>query len=151
MKCSVTSRGIYTGRRPERHWSSPNKTARWPKSSRSTTPRPRRPPRSAREALRDPANEVFLSVVSLWEAIIKYQLGKLPLPQPPHLYLPTQRARHRIASLTADEASVARVASLPPLNRDPFDRLLIAQALQHGLTLLTVDAAILAYPSVSLF
>ncbi len=107
-------------------------------------------PATVRSAIQDPANEAYLSVVSLWEAIIKYQLGKLPLPQPPEIYLPRQRAAHQIASLEVDEASVAQLAALPPLHRDLFDRLLICQALQHGLTLATVDAAVRAYPAVSL-
>lgn len=107
-------------------------------------------PVGVQSAIQDPTNEAYLSVVSLWEAIIKYQLGKLPLPQPPEIYLPQQRVAHRIASLAVDEASVAQLATLPPLHRDPFDRLLICQALQHGLTLATVDAAIRAYPAVSL-
>lgn len=84
------------------------------------------------------------------EVIIKHQLGKLPLPQPSEVYVPAKRAAHRIASLPVDEESVARVALLPPLHRDPFDRLLIGQALRHGLTLVTVDAAIRAYPGVPL-
>jgi PIN domain nuclease of toxin-antitoxin system len=78
--------------------------------------------------------------------MIKHQLGKLPLPEPPENYLPEQRRRHRISSLMVDEASVARLAGLPPLHRDPFDRLLICQALEHGRTLITVDDAIRAYP-----
>ena len=99
-----------------------------------------------RDSIRDPNNEVYLSVVSVWEAIIKYQIGKLPLPEPPEIYLSLQRARHLIASLNLDESSVAQLAKLPPLHRDPFDRMLICQALQHGLTIATVDAAIRAYP-----
>jgi PIN domain nuclease of toxin-antitoxin system len=99
-----------------------------------------------RDSIRDPNNEVYLSVVSVWEAIIKYQLGKLPLPEPPEIYLPKQRDCHLIASLNLDESSVAQLAKLPPLHRDPFDRVLICQALQHGLTIATVDAAIRAYP-----
>jgi PIN domain nuclease of toxin-antitoxin system len=106
-------------------------------------------PAAFRNAVQDPANEVYLSVVSVWETIIKYQLGKLPLPQPPGTYLPQQRAAHQIASLVVDEASVAHLANLPPLHRDPFDRLLICQALQHGLALVTIDAAIRAYPTIS--
>lgn len=101
-----------------------------------------------RDAILDPENVVYLSVVSVWESIIKYQTGKLPLPQPPEMYLPDLRKRHRIASLIVSEGSVAQVAALPPLHRDPFDRLLIGQALQHGLTLATVDSAIHAYPMV---
>lgn len=108
-------------------------------------------PDTMQAALRDPSNDIFLSVVSLWEAIIKHNLGKLPLPQPPETYLPIQRGRHGIATLPVDEPSVARVATLPPLHRDPFDRLLIAQSLHHGLTLVTADSAIRAYPSAILF
>jgi PIN domain nuclease of toxin-antitoxin system len=96
-------------------------------------------------AVRDSSNEVYLSVVSLWEAIIKHQLGRLPLPHPPESYLPAQRDRHGIASLALDEASVSRLASLPMLHRDPFDRMLVCQAQHHGLTLATVDAAVGAY------
>ena len=102
-----------------------------------------------RDAIRDTDNEVYLSVVSVWESIIKYQLGKLPLPEPPETYLPRQRDLHQIVSLAVDENSVAQLAQLPPLHRDPFDRMLICQALQNGLAIATVDAAIRAY-SVSL-
>lgn len=96
--------------------------------------------------IRDLDNEVYLSVVSLWEATIKYQLGKLPLPGPPEIYLPLQRERHQIVSLPVDESSVIHLANLPPLHRDPFDRLLVCQAIRYGLTVATVDAAIRAYP-----
>ena|ERR1043165_8657116 len=103
-------------------------------------------PTAMKDAIRDPGNEAYLSVVSLWEAIIKHQLGKLPLPQPPARYLPEQRRRHLITSLDVDEESVTRVAGLPSLHRDPFDRLLICQAMRHGLTVVTVDPAIQSYP-----
>ena len=100
-----------------------------------------------RQMITDPDNDVYLSVVSLWEAIIKYQIGKLPLPQVPEIYVPTLREQQDIISLPVDEASVAQVAKLPLLHRDPFDRLLIGQAIQHGLTLITDDAAIRSYPT----
>jgi PIN domain nuclease of toxin-antitoxin system len=103
-------------------------------------------PVAFRDAIRDPANEVYLSVASVWEAVIKYALGKLPLPDAPAEYLPRQREAHRIATLPVEEAALVHLASLPPLHRDPFDRILIAQALQHGLTLVTVDDAVRAYP-----
>ena len=99
-----------------------------------------------RDDIRNPENDVYLSVVSAWECIIKSQLGKLPLPEPPESYLPREREQHGIASLPVDEASVARLAGLPALHRDPFDRLLISQAIQHDRTLLTVDGSIRAYP-----
>jgi len=98
--------------------------------------------------IRDPDNEVYLSVVSLWEAIIKYSAGKLPLPEAPETYIPRLRRHHQIISLPVEEVDVAQVATLPLLHSDPFDRLLIGQATRHGLTLVTVDAAIRAYPMV---
>lgn len=102
-------------------------------------------PVNVRDAIRDPDNEVYLSSVSVWEAIVKYQLGKLPLPETPEIYLPRQRDRHQIASLALDESSVAQLAKLPFLHRDPFDRILICQALHHNLTIATVDAIIRTY------
>jgi PIN domain nuclease of toxin-antitoxin system len=98
-----------------------------------------------RDAIRDPNNEVYLSAVSIWEAIVKYQLGKLPLPEHPETYLPKQRDLHQIVSLTLDENSVIQLAKLPSVHRDPFDRMLICQALQYGLTIATVDTAVRAY------
>jgi PIN domain nuclease of toxin-antitoxin system len=103
-------------------------------------------PATFRAAIQDPANEVYLSAASVWEAVIKYALGKLPLPAPPADYLPRQREAHGIASLSIDEGAMPHLAGLPPLHRDPFDRLLIAQALQHGLTVATVDPEVMAYP-----
>jgi PIN domain nuclease of toxin-antitoxin system len=102
-------------------------------------------PRSLREAIQDSDNTVFLSAVSIWEVTVKYKLGKLPLPDAPGTYLPLQRERHRIGSLPLDEASVGHLASLPSLHRDPFDRMLICQALHHGLTLATLDGDIRGY------
>lgn len=98
-----------------------------------------------RDAIRDTSNDVYLSVASIWESIIKYQLGKLPLPKSPEIYLPEQRKRHQIASLVIDEGSVIQLAILPMLHRDPFDRLLICQAKQHGMTIATADPAIKDY------
>lgn len=103
-------------------------------------------PATFRAASQNPANEVYLSVASVWEAVIKYQLGKLPLPAPPDGYLPQQRDAHNIASLPIDEGAMSFLAGLPLLHRDPFDRLLVAQALQHGLTVATVDPDVAAYP-----
>ncbi len=99
-----------------------------------------------RDAIREPDNEIYLSAVSVWEVIVKYQLGKLPLPEHPETYLPKQRDLHQIASLSLDEISVVQLAELPLLHRDPFDRMLICQALQNGLTIATVDSAVRAYP-----
>lgn len=97
------------------------------------------------DSIQNPNNTVYLSVVSVWECIIKYQLRKLPLPESPEIYLPKQREQHRIDSLMVDEASVVQLIKLPSLHRDPFDRLLICQSLQHNLTILTADEAVMAY------
>jgi PIN domain nuclease of toxin-antitoxin system len=102
--------------------------------------------KEVRDAIRDPDNEVYLSTISVWEVIVKHQLGKLPLPENPEIYLPKQRELHQIASLAFDEMSVTHLAKLPPLHRDPFDRMLICQALQHELTIATVDSLVRAYP-----
>jgi PIN domain nuclease of toxin-antitoxin system len=101
---------------------------------------------SQQDLIRDPRNEVFLSVVSIWEAIVKWQLGKLPLPHPPETYLPQARIAHGISSLALDEGSVARLPSLPALHRDPFDRMIVCQAINHGLDVLSVDPLVLQYP-----
>ena len=94
----------------------------------------------------DPLNDVFLSVVSSWEICAKHGLGKLPLPDRPSVYLPDARRRHGIDDLALEEEAVLMSDRLPPLHRDPFDRMLICQALAHGMTLLTPDAQIREYP-----
>ena len=99
-----------------------------------------------REAIRSADNQAYLSVASIWEAVIKHSLGKLPLPAPPAEYLPRQRSRHQIESLPVDEGALVRLAGLPPLHRDPFDRILIAQALEYDLVVVTTDKAVRAYP-----
>ncbi|MHC5936734.1 type II toxin-antitoxin system VapC family toxin [Nostoc sp.] len=96
-------------------------------------------------SIRDLNNDVYLSCVSVWEATVKYQLGKLPLPESPEIYLPKQRQQHLISNLNLDEESVAQLLKLPLLHRDPFDRMLICQALQHNLTIVTVDPVIRSY------
>jgi PIN domain nuclease of toxin-antitoxin system len=103
-------------------------------------------PEGLRDTIRNPDHEVYLSAVSLWEAIVKHQIGRLPLPQPPESYLPTQRARHEIASLSLDEASVRQLAELPAIHRDPFDRMLVCQAMEHGFVIVTVDDVFSHYP-----
>jgi len=100
----------------------------------------------AREAFADPANEVFLSAASAWEIAVKHRLGKLPLPQAPDEFVPAQRAAHGIEPLAVGEESALHVAKLPDLHRDPFDRMLVAQALVGGLVLVTPDDPIRQYP-----
>src|SRR5688500_18894146 len=103
-------------------------------------------PKEIESVVRDASNDVFLGSVSLWEAVVKHALGKLPLPGRPETYLPEQRRRHGIATLPLGEADVVRLADLPPLHRDPFDRMLMCQALENDLVLATVDIAVRACP-----
>ena len=93
------------------------------------------------------ADAVYLSVVSVWEATIKYSIGKLPLPEPPHPWLSEQREQHGIESLPIDEASIAHLPKLEPHHRDPFDRILVCQAIEHSLQLVTVDPVMSRYPA----
>jgi PIN domain nuclease of toxin-antitoxin system len=103
-------------------------------------------PEPIKEQIQDSENDVYLSVVSLWEIITKSQIGKLALPEAAENYIPAQRERHQIECLNLDEASVTHLAKLPAFHRDPFDRMLICQSIEHGLTLVTVDDAIRQYP-----
>ena|ERR1043166_8902871 len=97
-------------------------------------------------SIQDASNEVFLSVVSTWEAMIKYQLGRLELPAPADVYLRERQRQHRIVTLPLDNEAVAHLLSLPALHRDPFDRMLVCQAIHHELTLVTADEQITRYP-----
>ena len=99
----------------------------------------KRLPSPMSQAIRDKDNQVYLSVVSIWECVVKYNLGKLPLPQSPEIYLVRQRQQHQIDSLQLDEASVSQLAHLPDHHRDPFYRMLLCQVMVHGLTLMTMD------------
>ena len=99
----------------------------------------------ARALFVDPANEVFLSAASAWEIAVKNELGRLPLPSPPARFVPAQRAAHHIAPLPIDEAAALMLEKLPGLHRDPFDRMLVCQAIHESMVLLTPDPAIAAY------
>lgn len=95
--------------------------------------------------LRDTSSARYLSSASGWEIAIKYALGRLPLPEPPGIYVPDRMRVSRSRELAITHADALAVAELPPHHRDPFDRLLVAQARLHGLTLITADAAIQRY------
>ena len=103
-------------------------------------------PTAAREAIADPANDVFLSAASSWEIAIKYGLGRLAIGVPPDEYVPEQRRLHRIDTLMIGEPATLQAGKLPDLHGDPFDRLLVAQAIVGGLTIVTPDRLIRDYP-----
>jgi PIN domain nuclease of toxin-antitoxin system len=101
---------------------------------------------SAANAIRQKSNEVFLSVVSVWEILVKHQLGKLPLPGPADDYIRDRREKHQIGSLALEEASLHYLLRLPMHHRDPFDRMLICQALHHNMDIVTIDQEFSSYP-----
>ncbi|HEX8255429.1 MAG TPA: type II toxin-antitoxin system VapC family toxin [Thermoanaerobaculia bacterium] len=102
-------------------------------------------PAPAADAIRTKSNDVFLSVVSVWEALAKHQIGKLMLPPPADEYLTERRLAHSIASLSLHEPALGRLLNLPMHHRDPFDRMLICQALHHEMTVVTIDAEFRSY------
>jgi len=101
----------------------------------------------ARELFRSPDNEVFLSAGSAWEIAIKHSLGRLPLPDVPERFVPDMREAHAVSPLPIDEEAALHLSRLPDLHRDPFDRLLVSQAIVHGLTILTSDPLVTQYPA----
>jgi PIN domain nuclease of toxin-antitoxin system len=100
---------------------------------------------AARAGIEDGTNEVLVSVVTGWELAIKQSLGKLDLPRPVEQWLPEvlDRSGFEVAELALSAA--LRVRSLPWHHRDPFDRLLIAQAQEEGLMVVTRDRAFESY------
>jgi PIN domain nuclease of toxin-antitoxin system len=80
---------------------------------------------AAAKVFADPAKEIFLSVVSVWELSVKHSLGKLPMPGSLDRFVLEQREKHRITVLPLEERAVFHLHKLPALHRDPFDRMLI--------------------------
>ena len=80
--------------------------------------------------------------MSLWELSVKHALGKLPLPGMFDRFIVEERERHGIAALPLNEPAVLHLHTLPLLHRDPFDRMPICQAIEHGCVLLTTDPLI---------
>jgi PIN domain nuclease of toxin-antitoxin system len=91
-------------------------------------------------------NDVLLSAVSAWEIAVKHELGKLALDRAPERYVPEERARHGIDDLPLDEEAVLHLHRLPAVHRDPFDRMLVCQAIAAGLAIVTPDQRIARYP-----
>jgi PIN domain nuclease of toxin-antitoxin system len=106
---------------------------------------PDRLSRSARALISSEKHELFLSAVSSWEISIKHGLGKLALPAPPREFVPTRMQVTRVLPLAVTHEHALRVADLPWHHRDPFDRLLVAQAQAESLSLLTADRQLRPY------
>jgi PIN domain nuclease of toxin-antitoxin system len=98
-----------------------------------------------RAAIEDGLNEVYVSVVSAWEIAMKQSLGKLELSGPAEHWLPDVLQKSGFEAIPLELGAALRVGSLPWHHRDPFDRLLVAQAAESACTLATRDAALAAY------
>jgi PIN domain nuclease of toxin-antitoxin system len=99
----------------------------------------------AKEILSAGREDLFFSAASSWEIAIKVGIGKLQLPEPPDEYVPPRIIRAGMTPLDVSHAHALRVHTLPPTHKDPFDRLLVAQAETEGLTILTPDPQIGKY------
>jgi PIN domain nuclease of toxin-antitoxin system len=106
---------------------------------------PERLNEEAQKALKDPDNEISFSVASTWEIVVKFGLGKLDLPSPPSEYIPDRLKKLGHQTLTIRQDHVLRLEALPAHHRDPFDRLLVAQAQVEELRLMTADKVLTAY------
>lgn len=93
----------------------------------------------------DNSNQLYLSVASVWEMLIKCGLGKLPLPKPASGYILKQMEKNRVEMLTIRAAHLTQLESLPPIHRDPFDRMMVAQASAEGMPIMSADPALRRY------
>lgn len=87
----------------------------------------------------DPKNDLYLSDLSIWEITLKHSAGKLPLPEIPRVWIPDKIAYHQLKTLVLDQPAVYRSGELPRVHADPLDRLLAAQAIEAGMTILSPD------------
>ncbi len=99
----------------------------------------------ARSIIANRHNTIYLSSASSWEISIKCALGRLTLPEPPGKYIPSRMSAQDIRALPIEHVHALQVFSLPLHHRDPFDRILIAQAQVESLAVLTTDRAFKAY------
>jgi PIN domain nuclease of toxin-antitoxin system len=102
-------------------------------------------PRDACALMSDPANELFFSVASLWEVVIKRGLGRDDFKVDPAV-LRRSLLDNGYSELSILSEHAVAIDTLPPIHKDPFDRLLVAQAIVEGITLLTADALVAEYP-----
>ena len=98
-----------------------------------------------RDAYTDENNDLYLSVVSIWEILVKVGIGKLPLPLPAATYVAKQLERNRIKTLGIHPPHLAELEKLPPLHKDPFDRMVLAQAKADKMALMSSDPVMAKY------
>ncbi len=97
------------------------------------------------EIIQNTQNTIYLSVASVWEVTVKQNIGKLELPEKAAFYLPQQRIKHKILSLPISEDTIKQLHTLPDFHKDPFDRMIICQALENDFTILSADGLIKKY------
>ena len=100
----------------------------------------------ARDAIEDSANEVFVSAAVAWEITIRVALGKLTVPSAPAVWFPARARSSGFQVLDITAAHALAVGGLPDVHKDPFDRIMIAQAQLEGLTFVTRDPENQKYP-----
>jgi PIN domain nuclease of toxin-antitoxin system len=105
----------------------------------------------AREIIAHESNLLWLSAASAWEIAAKHRTGQLLLPVEPLEYVPSRRAANGIVSLRFREDDALQITKLPALHKDPFDRMLIGQAISRGLTIVTPDSRIRQYPVATIW
>lgn len=101
--------------------------------------------RKARQILRDPENELYLSAASGWEIAIKMRLGRITISGELESVIPEQMATNAILGLPIHMSHALRTYRLPRHHRDPFDRILVAQAMVEDMPIITRDKAIKQY------
>lgn len=101
----------------------------------------------ASKIVHDPSNQLFLSVASSWEIIIKASSGSLILPESSDKYVKSRRNRLGISTLEIRESDLSPLLKLPELHKDPFDRVIISQSISRGIPILTPDKLITQYPA----
>jgi PIN domain nuclease of toxin-antitoxin system len=107
---------------------------------------PERVSRAARQLLEDKDNELIFSTASLWEIVIKRGLGRDDFKVNPRL-LHRGLLDNGYSELPVTSEHVVAMDTLPPIHKDPFDRILVAQSLVEGVTLVTTDATVAQYPA----
>ena len=108
---------------------------------------PDRLPRRMSEMILSPEHEVYVSASSAWEIVIKTGTGRLRLRDDADRFVREQREAAGFTALPIDEESALHVSRLPALHWDPFDRILVSQAIVHGMTILTPDPLVTQYPA----
>jgi PIN domain nuclease of toxin-antitoxin system len=112
---------------------------------------PRALSRKAARAIDLASSDLFISDASIWEICLKWKAGKLELPLPPRRWVEEQTGQWQLMPLTLEAEHFYATTELVDLHKDPFDRLIVVQAISSSLTVVTPDAAVAAYPVATLW